>query len=352
MRVAFFSWRDLAHPQAGGSEVVVDRLARGLAARGEEVTLFAGDPVATREYPVLPLGGRFTQYVRAPFALRRHFPAPDVVVDVENGIPYFSPMWQRAPVVNLVHHVHVDQWQLYFAKPIAAVGRALEAHLMPRVYRNHRYVAVSPSTKRELAALGIAPDRIEVIEMGIDPVEHRVPESPEPTFLVLGRLVPHKRVESIIEMWESVRPKVGGRLVIAGDGPELAALQAMAGADVEFTGFIDASTKARLLGEAWLLVHAAMHEGWGTVVMEAAAAGTPTLAFDVLGVRDSVANGTSGVLVDSRDAFIAEWIRLASNDDARRSLAAGARARADAHSWDAAIDAFHGVIRAAAAVPA
>ena len=122
MRVLFVSWKDLAHPQAGGAEYVTDRLATGLQARGHEVALLAGGPVGQREYPVFDAGGTYSQYLRAPFAYRKRFRDWDLVVDVENGVPFFSPLWRKGPVVCLVHHVHVDQWSMYFAPPIAATG--------------------------------------------------------------------------------------------------------------------------------------------------------------------------------------------------------------------------------------
>src|SRR5438105_10217106 len=122
MRIVFMAWRDLAHPQAGGSEVLVDRLAVGLQARGHQVTLLAGDPVGHRPYPVVGTGGRFAQYLRAPAAyLSRHRDA-DVVVDVENGVPFFSPFYRRRPLLCFVNHVHAEQWKMLFPSPVAEFG--------------------------------------------------------------------------------------------------------------------------------------------------------------------------------------------------------------------------------------
>ena len=333
MRIVFVSWRDLAHPQAGGAEVVLDGLARGLQARGHEVQLLCGGPVAERSYPVHRTGGTYTQYLRAPFTYwRRAGRATDVVVDVGNGIPYFSPLWQRAPVVCLVHHIHTLQWRMSFPAPIAAVGRWLESRAMPRVYRRKRFVAVSDSTRQGLIALGVDDQRVTTIVMGTNSAPVHEGRSSTPRFLILGRLVPHKRVALALELWERVRPRTGGSLVVVGDGPELPRLRAMAGADVEFTGPVDEARKQRELGAAWLLVHPAHHEGWGTVVMEAAAAGVPTVGFDVAGVRDSVADGVTGILATDGDEFAEAWVHLATNADVhtRMSAAAASAPRASA----------------------
>ena len=152
VRIVFTSWRDLAHPQAGGSEYVLDRLASGLVARGHRVTLLAGGPVAERAYDVVDTGGRFSQYVRTPWTFLRRQRRTEVVVDVENGIPFFAPLWHRGPVVCLVHHVHHDQWNLYFPRPVARIGRFLEVSVMPLIFRRCLFVAVSPSTASDLAA--------------------------------------------------------------------------------------------------------------------------------------------------------------------------------------------------------
>jgi glycosyltransferase involved in cell wall biosynthesis len=349
MQVVFVSWRDLAHPQAGGSEFVVDRLATGLASRGHDVTLLAGKPTASRDYGVLATGGMYSQYARAPFEYVRWCRGADVVVDVENGIPFFAPFWRRGPVVCLVHHVHTDQWDMYFPWAVARLGYALEHHVMPLVYRHSEFVAVSPSTAGELVKIGVDASRISTVIMGCDQVDHVEGEASEPMFVALGRLVPHKRLDLLLEMWERVRPQTGGTLVLAGEGPERARLEAVAGDSVVFTGFVSDDEKRHLLDEAWLLVHPAHHEGWGTVIMEAAAVGTPTIGFDVVGVRDSVQDDDSGVLVRAPDEFVAAWTDLASNRDRRHRLASGARAWAGAHTWERATDEFERVLERAVA---
>jgi glycosyltransferase involved in cell wall biosynthesis len=351
MRIVFMSWRDLAHPQAGGAEVVLDRLATGLQARGHEVSLLCGAPVAPRPYPVHRMGGTFTQYFRAPFTFwRRVGRRADVVVDVSNGIPYFSPLWQRASVVCLVHHVHTLQWRMSFSAPLAALGRWLESRAMPRLYRRARFVAVSDSTRQALVGLGVDDRHVTTVEMGVTAplLEPTRSANPAPRFLVLGRLVPHKRVELALQMWERVRPQTGGSLVVIGDGPELRRLRAIAGPDVEFTRYLTEDEKWRELSAATLLVHPAHHEGWGTVVMEAAAAGLPTVGFDVAGVRDSVVDGTTGLLAVDEDAFVDAWIHLATDDEARARMGTAARARAASFRWDDAVTAFEAVVTAGA----
>jgi glycosyltransferase involved in cell wall biosynthesis len=345
MRIVILAWRDTAHPQAGGSEVVIDRLASHLTHRSHEVRLLHGGPSGHHKYSSTRIGGDYTQYVRAPFAYFRHGKDADVVIDVENGIPYFSPIWQRSPVVSLVHHIHTEQWGMQFPEPVAALGRVLESRLMPRVYRRTPFVAVSDSTATGLTELGIDSSLITTIEMGLDFNPLPPEPNPVPRFLVLSRLVPHKRVEFALRMWEAVRPNTGGTLVIVGDGPELEALRAIAGPDVEFTGWVDEERKRVELSRAWLLIHPAHHEGWGTVVMEAAAASVPTIAFDVPGVRDSVDDCTTGYLASDENDFGSKWIMLASDTQLRASMAAAAQERSRTFTWDGAVDKLEDLLK-------
>jgi glycosyltransferase involved in cell wall biosynthesis len=344
LRIVFLAWRDLANPHAGGSEFVVDRLAAGLTARHHEVTLLAGGPIGTHAYEVVDTGGWLSQYLRVPLAYLRRFRSADIIVDVENGIPFFAPLWRRRPVVCLVHHVHTEQWDLYFPWLVARFGSFLEHRVMSRLYRRCAFVAVSPSTADALARIGVDTERIHTITMGCDPEERHSAAAREPTFLYLGRLVPHKRIDLLLQLWEQVRPHTGGHLVIAGDGPERSALERSAGRDVVFHGFVAEQQKRALLDQAWLLIHPALHEGWGTVIMEAAVHGVPTIGFDVPGVRDSVQHGRSGVLAETPSQFIEAWIDLASNPVARDELATGALTWSREHTWGQAIEKFESVL--------
>lgn len=343
LKILFLAWRDLANPLAGGSEVLVDALARGLVRRGHTVTLVCAQPVAPRPYQVHPNGGRYSQYVRAPLACRRHHADADLVVDVANGVPFLVPWWRRGPALCLVNHVHTEQWAQWFPRPVAALGRVLERRVLPLAYRHRLVVAVSDSTAAALESLGVAPERIRIVHNGTDLPPSVEAKSPEPLFLTLGRLVPHKRIPLALRAWERVRPVVGGRLVVAGAGPEADRLAAMAGPGVELVGQVTEDEKRRLLARAWLLLHPAMVEGWGLVVLEAAASGTPTVGLDAPGLRDSVSHGVTGMLGADLDGFTRHWLALALDAAARAEMGQRARRRAEQFTWEATAERFAGV---------
>jgi glycosyltransferase involved in cell wall biosynthesis len=339
-RLLFVAWRDLANRRAGGSEVLVDRLAAGMKARGDRVSLLCGGPSTEREYEVIRSGGTYSQFVRAPLAYWRRLRDSDLVVEVCNGMPFFTPIWCGRPKICLVNHVHTELWRMMFPRPVAALGQFAESTLMPWAHRDNLFLTVSNSTADALREIGVADDKIRQICNGVVQPDPLTPRSPEPLFLALGRLTEYKRIDMLLRLWERVRQVAGGKLVIAGDGPERPRLQALAGPGVTFAGRVSEEEKHRLLCSAWLLLHPAMIEGWGIVITEAAIRGTPAIGFDVPGLRDSVVNGQTGLLVKNEGQFASAWASLAL--DRRRSDAMGeaARDRAERLHWSAAVEGF------------
>ncbi|MEY2571587.1 MAG: hypothetical protein QOE63_1937 [Acidimicrobiaceae bacterium] len=349
LRIVFNAWRDVAHPLSGGSEVMIDRLAAGLSARGHEITLRTARPIGAHSYDIVEAGGRLSQFARWPLAYALHHRNADLVVDVANGMTFFTPLVRSGPTVCLVHHIHELHWAQWFSPPVAAFGRTLEREAMPRVYRRNLFVAVSRSTASELASLGVDPARIRIVHNGVDvPVQHAT-EAPEPLFVAVSRLVPHKRFDLLLEAWRRVQPHTGGRLVVAGDGPERARLERMHVPNVELVGRVSEAEKDRLMGEAWLFLHTSEVEGWGLVIMEAAARSTPTLALRTLGVRDSVLHDATGWLADDVDGLVAAWVALAADATRRRSMGRAARERARRFTWDQSVVGFEEVAREATA---
>jgi glycosyltransferase involved in cell wall biosynthesis len=338
--ILFIAWRDLANRRAGGSEVLVDRLASGMLARGHRVTLLCGGPVAERPYRVVRNGGTYSQFLRAPLAYLRNFRNSDLIVEVCNGMPYLSPLWCRRPVLCLVNHVHTELWSMRFLPPVSTIGRNIERVVMPWVHRRNLFLTVSTSTAGALQQMGVDEGRIRQICNGVEEPDPPAPRSPEPLFLAIGRLTDYKRLDLLLRLWDRVRHVVGGKLVIAGDGPERPRLEALAGPGVVFTGRVSEQEKHRLLCSAWLLMHPALIEGWGIVVAEAAIRGTPAVAFDVPGLRDSVIHGQTGMLVQTEGQFASAWASLAINQRRREQLGRAARTRALRLHWSAAVEGF------------
>lgn len=362
--VALLNWRDRDHPEGGGSEQYAERIATGLAALGHEVTVFCarhpGSAADERRDGVrwVRAGGRFTVYLRAALALTTgRLGRPDVVVDVQNGIPFASPLVTRRPVVNVVHHVHREQWPVVFGPVVARIGWLLESRVAPLVYRHCRYVVVSEVTRAEVTALGVDDERVQVVHNGADtalpPLGGR---EPTPLVCVLGRLVPHKRVELAMQTVAVLRDELPGlRLAVLGHGwwePHLREAAAALGVEdvVDLHGFVDEATKHDLLGRAWVLAQPSLKEGWGLSVIEAASHGTPTVAFaEAGGVAESVRDGQTGLLAHTPGEFTAAVRRLLVDESLRSRLGDEARRHAADYTWPGAVTAFSELISELAA---
>lgn len=351
MRVLLHNWRDLHHPEAGGAERYLVHVAEGLATRGHDVTFrTAAYPGALPDETVdgvryVRRGGHYSMYPRALAATAGS--RPDIVVDVQNGVPYLSPLATRAQVVNLVHHVHREQWPVVFGPRTARAGWWVESRLGPAVYRRNRYVAVSGATRDELVGLGIPADRVTVIHNGTDASAVDAPRSPTPRVVVLGRLVPQKRVEVAVSAIAALREEIPDlELDVVGTGwwePQVHEHVRALGLEEAVTlhGYVSEAEKHRLLARAWVHALPSLKEGWGLVVVEAGIHETPTVAFrDAGGPADSVLDGRTGLLVDgpvegtASAAFTAAVRRMLLDGALRERTARAARVYATRFSWD------------------
>ncbi|MEV8015450.1 glycosyltransferase family 4 protein [Streptomyces sp. NPDC086554] len=351
-RIVFLARRDLGNPAAGGSELLVDRLADGLSKLGHQVTLLCGGPAAFRDYRVVSAGGDLGHYLRSRSAFTRQVGDCDLLVEVCNGMPYLAPLWHRGPTLCLVNHVHTDLWGMRFQgalAPAARLGRRLEHWSLSGAQRGNLLVAVSPSTATALRAIGVERERIRIVHNGVEEPGPLHPRSDEPLFLAMGRLVEYKRIDLLLRLWERVRPVTGGRLVIVGDGPERARLEQLAGPGVEFRGHVSEAEKHRLLCEAWLLLHPSAVEGWGLVVTEAATRFTPAVGFDVPGIRDSIEDGVTGLLARGESSFAAAWCALALSAERRTAFGKAAGERAASYRWANSVREFQTVAAEAVA---
>lgn len=357
--VVFLSWRDTGNPEGGGAELYLEKMAAGLARLGCRVTVFSAAYAGAPPSEVVDgiryvrRGSKLTVYLQGMLGLLlRRFGPVDLVVDVQNGIPFFSRLVTRRPVVVLVHHIHREQWPVVYPGLTGRVGWWIEHWFAPRLYRRCQYVAVSEATREELCALGVDESRIEVVRNGTEPyLETPVPKSPEPSVCVVGRLVPHKQVEHAIDTVVRLRKEIPGlRLRVVGSGWWDAALHEYvaehgAGDSVVFEGHVDEWHKHEIYQESWLLLLPSLKEGWGLVVGEAGMHGTPTVAYrSAGGTRESVADGRSGVLVDSEEEFTDAVRELLLDAGRRAELAEGARAMSRQFGWAGAQESFARVL--------
>lgn len=347
-RIHVLAWRDLDDPDAGGSEVHADHFMSRLADRGIEVvhrtSSAVGLPSQARRngYDVIRRGSRYSVFPRAVASeISGRMGRFDALVEIWNGVPWFSPVWCRRPHVTMLHHIHGPMWNQILPGPLAALGRVLEDRLAPPFYRRSLTVTPSDSTRDELLELGFRPDRVVAVPNGVDEIfQPGGDKTGTPSIVAVGRLAPVKRFELVIEAAVVARRQVPDLvLTIVGDGPlqqVLADRIASMGASdwIRLAGRVDHGDLVAIYQESWLVVSGSLAEGWGLSLTEAAACGTPAVATDIGGHRSSVVRDVTGVLVD--ESLLGGAIADVLTDHPRRAaLQSAALDRARTLTWDA-----------------
>lgn len=360
MRILIYNWRDSESVFAGGAETYIHALADRWVKAGHSVTLFTSNdghqnPDGTiHGVRVIRRGGFFAVYALAPlyylFKLRGQF---DLIIDCENGIPFFTPLYARVPVYCLLHHIHQEVFRKALVWPFSLLALSLEKHLMPLVYRHASFITVSESSKHDMQELGITSGTIEVVYPGVDlSLLSPGTKSPTPLVAYVGRLKEYKSVDVLIRAFALVYANVPEtKLVIAGDGDDLKRLKKVVAElklqkQVSFLGKVSEAKKVEVLQSAWVTVNPSMMEGWGITVIEANACGTPVVASDVPGLRDSVQHGRTGVLTPYGDAdLLADHLtHLIQDAPLRETLASDALVWAQNFGWQKSAEKFISIV--------
>ena len=353
MRILLVNWNDRANPHAGGAEIHLHEIFGRLVAAGHTVDLIAsGWPDAPKEVvidgiQVRRVGGRTSFALRARGAVRGALKAVryDVVIEDINKLPLFLPSLTTLPFCAIVPHLFGTTVFAEASWPVAATVWAAERPI-PRAYTRAWFHVISNSTRDDLVDRGVPRERIEVIYPGIDAhwycPDPAIARVEHPTFLYVGRLKRYKGVDIALRALALAREQRADLVLqVAGAGDDRSRLEALAqelgiAGAVRFLGFVPEEEKRRLLRTAWAVVFPSPKEGWGISNIEAAACGTPALAADSPGLRESVRHEETGLLVPCGDvAALADALqRLAQHPEQVTRFGAAARRFAETFSWD------------------
>jgi glycosyltransferase involved in cell wall biosynthesis len=364
VNILLVNWQDPANPHAGGAEIHLFEIFGRLASQGHRVRLVcsgwegASARASIEGIDIQRVGGRNSFALLGRRAVRRALKAerPDILVEDINKLPLFLAAGTTLPMCAIVPHLFGETAFEEAPWPIAAAVWAAERPL-PRAYRRAGFHAISESTRDDLVARGVAPDRVRVIHPGVD--SKRFMPGPQgrrstaPSFLYVGRLKRYKGIGLAIEalaLARRQRPDL--RLDIAGTGdyrPELEQLVSRLDLNraVTFHGFVSEERKIDLMRWAWANVFPSPKEGWGITVIEAAACGTPSLASESPGLRDSVRHGETGFLVPHGDVagLAARMLELADSPRLVTRLGEAARRFAEGLTWERTAAATEGHLR-------
>lgn len=322
MNILIFNWRDISHPLAGGAEQSLFEHAKYWRKKGAKITWFSSSFKKAKKREVIDgitvirKGSHFTVHLWAFFYyLTNKFEKCDLVIDSFHFLPFFTPLYiPSKKIVGLINEVAGTVWFENIIAPLAFLGYHLEPHFF-KLYKKNFFITGSKSTKDELIKIGIPKDKITVVHHGIHlvRVDRRIVKEKNPTLLFLGRISKDKGIEDCIEAYIDIEKTIKNvALWIIGSEEKKGTIKNLEkkyelhnyNGRIKYFGFVSEKEKFSLLKKSWILLHPSKKEGWGLNVIEAATQGTPTIGYDVSGLRDSVLNGKTGILVASNNTSL------------------------------------------------
>jgi glycosyltransferase involved in cell wall biosynthesis len=359
LRVLVFNWRCWLNPEVGGAEVFTREVLKRWAEAGHDITLFTSkfegskDEEVVDRVRIVRQGGKFSVYRKAKKFYAEYFSKEryDVVIDEINTRPFLTPKFVRngERIVALIHQLAREYWFYETRFPISFLGYYFFEERWLRNYAKIPTVTVSNSTKKDLVDLGF--ERVFVVGEGLNfkPLQKLAEKECYPVIVYAGRLKKAKRPDHAVKAFKIVRRAVpNAELWIIGDGYFRDKLMSAACEGVRFFGSLSSEERRSLIKKAWVLVNPSVREGFGLSVVEADALGVPCVAYDVAGLRDSIIEGETGLLVESGDveALAETIIHVLTNDALRVRLSEKALAYSRSFSWDEVANEFMRVVRA------
>jgi len=353
MNILICNWRDIRHEWAGGGEIYIHEIAKRWVTMGNRVTLFCGQDVRTKlpdeenidGVTIVRKGGRFTVYFWAFwYYITRFRSSCDAIVDVQNGIPFFTVLYSRKPKIAVVYHIHGQQFFIELPFPYNIIGFIIERWLFPFLYHRVPIQVISNTTKNDVVNSGIPLDHIRTVYCGIDQPNKNgnTTKFSDPTILYLGRIKKYKRVDLLVKIMPDIIERIPkARLLIAGWGTEAssvtdASMRSFLRRRIKIIGPVTALEKHKLLKKSWIFVNPSINEGWGISVIEANVYGTPAVAFDVPGLSESIQHGKTGLLAHTEQELVKHIILLLTDHRLRQTMASEAIRWSRKFSWDKA----------------
>jgi len=337
LRVLIFNWRDTKHTWAGGAEAYLHEIAKRWVNEGISVTVFCGRDGKTPSHEIVDgveiirKGGFYTVYLWAfIYYLLKLRGKYDIVLDSENGIPFFTPLFVGIPKILLIYHVHQNYLKELGVFPMAHIARLLESKGMPFFYKNVPIVTVSESAREDILKLGMgSAENISIISPGVDTTSYKRSVKTEyPSFSYLGRLKAYKNIDVAIRAFHSVvKVYPNAKFTIAGMGEAEEDLKALCKKlqlqdSVIFAGKVTEKEKYTILSKSWASIQPSSHEGWGMTVIEANVVGTMVIGSKVHGLCDSIQDNVTGLLVEVKnvDKFAKAMQMIIKDTEKREKL--------------------------------
>jgi len=345
MNILWLTWRDIKNPEAGGAEKVAIEVASRLVKDQIPVTLFsshfanAKNQENVRGVKIVRRGGLITCRLFAFLYYIRRTNEFDLIIDEINTIPFLTPLWAKNKSITIIYQLAKEYWFKKIIWPLNIVGYLLES-LMLSIYKNQKVLTLSSSTMNDLYKFKFSD--VNIFPTGTDH-KGKIPTIKKPLIIFLGRLTKAKNPEDAIKAFKFIYSKLPVyQLYIIGRGKDtyVKYLRNLASSlnlsnKIHFLGFVSDKEKIRLLKEAKLILIPSIREGWGLVVNEANATGCVPIGYDIAGLKDSIKNNVTGLLVKSRpDSLAQAALKVLRNDKLRKKLIQNGFKLSQQYSWE------------------
>ena len=357
MKVLWFNWRDIKNPEAGGAEVFTHEVMRRLVKKGYDMTLF------TAQFPgnsqnetidgiqIVRQGGKYSVYSKAKEYYKKNKSNYDFIIDEINGKPFLTPKFvKEKPLLAVIHQVHRKSLFYELPFPLSFITYYYLIGKWLSYYKDTPMAAVSNSTREYLEKFGLTKILMVSEGLNITPLAQVSEKESSPTVVFVGRLKRYKLPDHAIKAFSLIKKEIpDAKMWVIGDGYMRKELEQLRIDDVTFYGRINERLKYELLSRAHLILVPSVEEGWGLVVTEANAMGTPAIAYDVAGLRDSVVDRKTGVLVkeNSPGSMANNAISLLKDRDSLMRLSHTALKYSKDFSWDKTADEFDSILKSA-----
>jgi glycosyltransferase involved in cell wall biosynthesis len=356
-KILVFNWRCWLNPSAGGAEVFTYENVKRWVNAHHEVTLFTSAFKGAPKEEIIDgirivrSGTKYSVYLRARQYYKRYFSKErfDFVIDEINTVPFFTPSFIRhgEKIIALIHQLAREYWFYETPFPLSYLGYYILEDRFLKKYSDVPTVTVSESTKRDLVRLSFSKVHLVPEGLNFQPLDKIAKKENRPVVVYCGRLKKAKRPHHALAAFKFVRNKIpDAELWVVGDGYLKRRLQKMEIEGVQFYVALSNFERRNLIKRAWILVNPSIREGFGLNVLEANGLGTPCIGYNVPGLRDSIRNGITGLLVESGDieALGKAMTQILQQENLRDKMSKTALEYARAYSWDRSAQTFLEVI--------
>ena len=344
LEILWLAHRDPLHPRAGGAERSISEICSRLSVFGHNVTVLSagwkgckGQDIVNG-FRIKRFGNSLSIHFYVPLFILKQ--KPDMVVnDLGHAVPWPSSFLLKKKGIVFFRHLHARSLPGQVNRILAFLIAAIEKSYFI-LYHNYKFITESTTSVADLMRIGIRDSNIVKITPGVDTTVYKVSKkTQEPSLVYFGGMRKYKRPRDIVSIFMKLRLEVPNlRLTIIGSGPELIRVKEMVesmglGSTVSFTGKIPDESLALIVSNSWVNLHTSQTEGWGLSILEAASAGTPTVAYSVPGVIDAIEDGQNGFKVkdNDKDAFADVVLEILINP---APLWESSRKVAEKYSWD------------------